>query len=76
MKTRAAISRGTGLDWEVVELELDPPKVGEVLVRFVAESAIGPTGPEPSRVSLNIAVFELPSVTDSMPNVLPLLPLE
>src|SRR5580698_6236976 len=36
MKTRAAISRGTGLDWEVVELELDPPKVGEVLVRFVA----------------------------------------
>src|SRR5580692_6943658 len=36
MKTRAAIMRATGKDWEVTELELDPPKVGEVLVRFVA----------------------------------------
>ena len=36
MKTRAAVMRGTGQDWEVTELELDPPKVGEVLVRFVA----------------------------------------
>ena len=31
------------------------------------------TAPEPSRVSLNIAVFELPSVIDSNPNVVPLL---
>jgi alcohol dehydrogenase (nicotinoprotein) len=36
MKTKAAIMRGIGQDWEVTELELDPPKVGEVLVRFVA----------------------------------------
>ena len=36
MKTRAAIMRATGQDWEVTELELDPPKVGEVLIRFVA----------------------------------------
>ena len=36
MKTKAAIMRATGQDWEVTELELDPPKVGEVLVRFVA----------------------------------------
>jgi alcohol dehydrogenase (nicotinoprotein) len=36
MKTRAAVMRGIGNDWEVTELELDPPKVGEVLVRFVA----------------------------------------
>ena len=36
MKTRAAIMRATGQDWEVTELELDPPKTGEVLVRFVA----------------------------------------
>ncbi len=28
--------RGIGNDWEVTELELDPPKNGEVLVRFVA----------------------------------------
>ena len=36
MKTQAAVMRGVGKDWEVTELELDPPKNGEVLVRFVA----------------------------------------
>src|SRR5580700_8612186 len=36
MKTKAAIMRGAGQDWEITELELDPPKIGEVLVRFVA----------------------------------------
>ncbi|HEY2507834.1 MAG TPA: NDMA-dependent alcohol dehydrogenase [Streptosporangiaceae bacterium] len=36
MKTKAAIMRGVGKDWDVVELELDPPKNGEVLIRFVA----------------------------------------
>jgi alcohol dehydrogenase (nicotinoprotein) len=36
MKTKAAILRAAGQDWEVTELELDPPKTGEVLVRFVA----------------------------------------
>ncbi len=36
MKTRAAIMRGIGQDWEVTELELDPPKAGEVLIRYVA----------------------------------------
>ena len=36
MKTRAAVLRDLGKDWEIVELDLDPPKDGEVLVRFVA----------------------------------------
>jgi alcohol dehydrogenase (nicotinoprotein) len=36
MKTRAAVLRGVGREWEIVDLELDPPKAGEVLVRFVA----------------------------------------
>ena len=36
MKTRAAVLRDMGKDWEITELELDPPKAGEVLVRFVA----------------------------------------
>ena len=36
MKTRAAVMRGVGQDWEVAELELDPPKAGEVLIRYVA----------------------------------------
>ncbi len=36
MKTRAAILQGVGKEWEVTELDLDPPKSGEVLLRFVA----------------------------------------
>ena len=41
--------------------------------RVVADSAIGDGGPEPSSVSLNIAVLELPSVIASIPKVVPLL---
>jgi len=36
MKTQAAILWGTGKDWSVEEIELDPPKYGEVLVRIAA----------------------------------------
>src|ERR1700694_4415525 len=36
MKTKAAVLRKAGQDWEVTELELDPPKEGEVLIRYVA----------------------------------------
>ncbi len=36
MKTKAAILRGTGQDFEITELDLDPPKAGEVLIRYVA----------------------------------------
>jgi NDMA-dependent alcohol dehydrogenase len=36
MKATAAVIRETGRDWEVTELELDPPKANEVLIRFVA----------------------------------------
>ncbi len=36
MKTKAAILRAPQTDWEVVELELDPPRDNEVLIRFVA----------------------------------------
>ena len=36
MKTRAAVLRATGQDFEVTELDLDGPKAGEVLIRYVA----------------------------------------
>src|SRR6185437_15310110 len=36
MKTRAAVLRDVGKDWEVIEMDLDPPKDGEVLIRFAA----------------------------------------
>ncbi|WP_269089156.1 NDMA-dependent alcohol dehydrogenase [Mycobacterium avium] len=34
MKCRAAVIRGVGRDWEIAEIELDPPRSGEVLVRM------------------------------------------
>jgi NDMA-dependent alcohol dehydrogenase len=36
MRTRAAVLRNMGKEWEITELDLDPPKAGEILVRFVA----------------------------------------
>src|SRR5215468_2525544 len=36
MKTKAAVLGELGDDWEITELDLDPPKDGEVLVRWVA----------------------------------------
>jgi S-(hydroxymethyl)glutathione dehydrogenase/alcohol dehydrogenase len=36
MKTRAAVLRGVGQPFEVMEVELDEPKAGEVLIRYVA----------------------------------------
>ena len=36
MKTRAGVLRELGSNWEIVELDLDEPKDGEVLIRFVA----------------------------------------
>ena len=36
MKTRAAVLRGPHTDWGMTELELDPPRAGEVLIRYEA----------------------------------------
>ncbi len=36
MKTRAAVLRKPGERWELTEVDLDPPKAGEVLVRLMA----------------------------------------
>ncbi len=36
MKTKAAILTGLNTPWEVTELDLDDPRDGEVLIRFVA----------------------------------------
>jgi S-(hydroxymethyl)glutathione dehydrogenase/alcohol dehydrogenase len=34
LKSKAAVLRGIGVDWEVTEVELDPPRAGEVLVKM------------------------------------------
>ena len=36
MKTRAAVLRGVGHDWDVVDIEVDRPKAGEVVVEWKA----------------------------------------
>jgi S-(hydroxymethyl)glutathione dehydrogenase/alcohol dehydrogenase len=36
MKTRAAVIWEAGKSWDIVELELDPPKAGEVQIKFAA----------------------------------------
>ena len=36
MKTRAAILRETNTKWTVEEIELDPPRAGEILVKATA----------------------------------------
>jgi len=36
VKTKAAVLREVGNDWEILEMDLDPPRAGEVLVRYVA----------------------------------------
>ena len=36
MKTKAAVLWELGKNWEIAELDLDPPKQGEVLIRYVA----------------------------------------
>lgn len=34
MKSRAAVLHGVGMDWDVTEIDLDPPRAGEVLVKM------------------------------------------
>ena len=36
MRTQAAVLYQAGTDWKVEEIELDPPRAGEVLVRVAA----------------------------------------
>jgi len=36
MKSHAAVLRGVGKDWEICEIDLDPPRDGEVLVKMAA----------------------------------------
>jgi S-(hydroxymethyl)glutathione dehydrogenase/alcohol dehydrogenase len=36
IRTTAAVMRGVGRDWEIIELNLDPPKQHEIRVRYLA----------------------------------------
>lgn len=60
MKCQAAVLRGVGKDWEICEIDLDPPRDGEVLVRMAVAGvchsddhfATGDTVPTPEMVEL------------------------
>jgi NDMA-dependent alcohol dehydrogenase len=60
MKCLAAVLRGVGKDWEISEIELDPPRAGEVLVKMAVAGvchsddhfATGDTVPTPEMVEL------------------------
>ena len=43
MKCQAAVLRGVGKDWEICEIDLDPPRDGEVLVRMAVTASATPT---------------------------------
>ena len=34
MQSRAAVIHGTGQDWEILDIEVDDPKEGEVIVEW------------------------------------------
>ena len=34
MKSQAAILHGVGRDWDIAEIDIDPPRAGEVLVKM------------------------------------------
>jgi Zn-dependent alcohol dehydrogenase len=61
MKCRAAVLRGVGEDWEIREVDLDPPHAGEVLVRMAVAGichsddhlVTGDVLPTPQPVSLS-----------------------
>ena len=37
MKCSAAVAHGVGQDWAIEEIEVDPPKSGEVLVQLAGK---------------------------------------
>jgi NDMA-dependent alcohol dehydrogenase len=75
MKCRAAVLRGVGEDWEVCEVDLDPPRNGEVLVRMAVAGichsddhmVTGDTVPTPEMVDMLAANGQPP------PDFFPLL---
>jgi Zn-dependent alcohol dehydrogenase len=46
MQTRAAVLHEYGAPWSVEDIDLDPPRAGEVLLRL-AEGAVGPPSQRP-----------------------------
>ena len=70
MKTRAAVLWGIGQDWKIEEIEVDPPKDGEVLVQW---KAAGLCHSDEHLVTGDMVVPEEIRTTMGLPDVFPLV---
>jgi S-(hydroxymethyl)glutathione dehydrogenase/alcohol dehydrogenase len=70
MKTRAAVLWGLHQDWKIEEIELDPPKTGEVLVRWLAA---GLCHSDEHLVTGDMVIPEETRVMFGLPEVFPLI---
>jgi len=70
MKTRAAVLWGLHQDWKIEEIELDPPKSGEVLVRWLAA---GLCHSDEHLVTGDMVIPEETRVMFGLPDVFPLI---
>ena len=70
MKTRAAVLWGIHEDWKIEEVELDPPKQGEILVRW---AAAGLCHSDEHLVTGDMVVPEEIRVQFGLPPVFPLI---
>ncbi|MEY2462682.1 MAG: hypothetical protein QOH64_820, partial [Acidimicrobiaceae bacterium] len=70
MKTHAAVLYGTHQDWKVEEIDLDPPKAGEVLVKW---EAAGLCHSDEHLVTGDMVVPEEFSVAMDLPDTFPII---
>jgi NDMA-dependent alcohol dehydrogenase len=70
VKTRAAVLWGLGQDWKIEEIEVDPPKQGEVLVKWLAA---GLCHSDEHLVTGDMVVPEDIRVAMGLPDVFPLV---
>ena len=74
MKCQAAVLRGVGKDWEIHEVDLDPPHAGEVLVKMSVAGichsddhfATGDTVPSEDMVEMMLAEYSVPMILTDM----------
>src|SRR3954453_3625399 len=70
MKTRAAVLWGLHQDWKIEEIDLDPPKNGEILVRWLAA---GLCHSDEHLVTGDMVIPEETRVMFGLPEVFPLI---
>ena len=70
MKTRAAVLWGIGQDWSVEDIEVDPPKAGEVLVQW---KAAGLCHSDEHLITGDMALTDEMTAAMGMPSMFPII---